>query len=172
MKQHWQYTWDAVKSISATKFSLIFTPPMLGHRQQRSPVQQRDDLCSSDSVFCCPCDHKIALKTKTDGWGWCWTEILWLLSAPEGTIRRGSALQSIASLTNGCFLISYYGIIGVVGERQQPYFLLKWPALIQNYPPGLENNKAANEFLVNILTFHWQRGLVFQRPGAKQPDLQ
>lgn len=39
------------------------------------------------------------------------------------------------------------------------------------HPPGLENNKAANELPVNILTFHWQKGLVFQEPDAKQPHL-
>lgn len=111
---------------------------------------------------------KIGIK-KTDGRRWSWTNTLWLLSGHEGTIRRASALQSIVSLANGCFLISNYGIIGVVGERQQPYFLLKWPAMIQ-HPPGLENSEAANELPVNILTFHWQKGLVFQGPGAKHPD--
>lgn len=38
------------------------------------------------------------------------------------------------------------------------------------HSPGVENNKAANELPVNILTFHWQKGLVFQGPGTKQPD--
>lgn len=114
----------------------------------------RCHLLGNGTTISAASGQKIGLKKKdrrvrTELDGYIVTPPWFLL----GTIRRASALQSTASLANGCFLRSYYGIIGVVGERQQPYFLLKWPAMIQ-HPPGLGNNKAANELPVNILTFH------------------
>lgn len=72
--------------------------------------------------FCCPCHRKKGLKTKTDGWGGSWTDTLGLSSAPRGTIRSTSALQSAAWLANRLFSHSHYGIIGVVVTGHQQYF--------------------------------------------------
>lgn len=72
--------------------------------------------------FCCPCHRKKDLKTKTDEWGGSRTDILGLSSAPRGTIRSTSALQSAASPANRLFSHSHYGIIGVVAAGHQQYF--------------------------------------------------
>lgn len=73
--------------------------------------------------FCCPCYRKKALKMKTEGWGGSCTDILWLLSAPMGTIRGTSALQSIASPTNRLFPYLHCKIIGaaVAGHQQDSH---------------------------------------------------
>lgn len=76
--------------------------------------------------FCCPRYRKKALKMKTEGWGGSYIDILWLLSAPMGTIWGTSALQSLASPANRLFPYLHCKITGVAVAGHQQYFHKKW----------------------------------------------
>lgn len=94
-----------------------------------------------------PCHRKkkkkTGLKTKTGRWGGSQTDILGLTSAPRGTIRSTSAIQSAAWPTNRLFSHSHYGIIGVVVAGHQQYVyrsgLQQFNRAHRNWKPALKH---------------------------------
>lgn len=100
-------------------------------------------LCHSAVLATEKKKKKTGLKTKTGRWGGSQTDILGLTSAPRGTIRSTSAIQSTAWPTNRLFSHSHYGIIGVVVAGHQQYVyrsgLQQFNRAHRNWKPALEH---------------------------------
>ena len=129
---------------------------------------------------------KRALKTKTDRWGGSHTDILGLSSAPRGTIRSTSAIQSAAWPANRLFSHSHYGIIGVVVAGHQQYvYRSGLQQFNRNSSPKLKTGPRARNLdqllisSVNILTSQWNemgrgaiKGKGLWRTGSQLEELQ